>query len=1162
MARIFLSHSSMDDATAIAVRDWLSLQGWDDVFLDLDPERGIVAGERWERALHDAVNRCEVVVFVVSRAWLSSRWCLKEFNLAFRLSKRMFALLVEDIPVAELPPDLTANWQIVRLHAGVDHEPLRVSLPNGHEEHVTFSRSALKALRNGLSKAGLDPRFFEWPPQDDPARPPYPGMRPLAIEDAGIFFGREAPVIEALDKLRGFADLNSRVFVILGASGAGKSSFLRAGLLPRLARDDRHFATLPLVRPERKAVQGRAGLVSSIEAARRAAARPLSRARISEILADPSADLSGLLLGELAEAARPPILEGGAPVVPQPALVLPIDQGEELFADGDNPEATQFLSILRRLVTAENLRLIVLVAMRSDSYEALQAAQAMAGIEQSTMSLPPLPRGAYATVIEGPAARLRDTRRPLTIEPALTAALLGDIESGGAKDALPLLAFTLERLYVEHGGDGDLTLAEYRELGGIAGSINAAVERALSRADADDAVPRDREARLALLRRAIIPWLAGIDPETNAPRRRVARLSEIPEEARPLVQHLVAERLLSIEQAFSEHGQRRGEVTVEPVHEALLRQWGLLEGWLKDEAGAFSIASSIKSAVAEWEANGRGSAWLSHQAGRLEDALALSSRTDFAEYFGDADRAYLDAAVKADRARRDRELADARALAEARGIAANRQRQVTARTRVGAAVAGLLACVALVAAYFGWQSAITANKRLGEAVATAETVVSDIATEFGKQKSMPIGLVRRVLERSISLLDRLAERSEDPQVRLAKARALTETGYAFRTLGDLESAARTSSSLHELLDTVASVAADLDIRRLRAGAFRLSGDVALASQQAQPAFEAYEKEVELRQSVASEFPDDASTTNELTLAMNRLADAMTALGRREDAHEIYRNQLTIRQELLAKDPGSPELKRQVAVSLLKIADGHSALNEPDLARKALNEAIVIVRQLVDADSENGEYARDLATMVERLGTLDLADGRLGAAHDAFEKALEIRTGLAEKNPDRVDWAREEAAAADQLAHVKMQQEAFGEAKTLFTLALGIRLRLYDDDQNSLPRLRDLFLSRISLGDLGLIAGKNADAAQQFAFALAASETARQLAPNSNGVTVDRILAISKLAEAEDDRGLQAMAEVEQTLTRLSDASDISERERAAIREVERIIALIKSTSPK
>ena len=167
-----------------------------------------------------------------------------------------------------------------------------------------------------------------------------------------------------------------------------------------------------------------------------------------------------------------------------------------------------------------------------------------------------MPKGAYAEVIKGPARRLEGTKRALKIEEPLVDALLSDIEGGGAKDALPLLAFTLERLYREHGGDGDLKLSEYEELGRVKGSIEAAVERALKAADADPKIPRDREARLALLRRGLIPWLAGIDPDTGTPRRRIARQSEIPAESRPLIDLLVEQRLLVHR---CREGHRRGD---------------------------------------------------------------------------------------------------------------------------------------------------------------------------------------------------------------------------------------------------------------------------------------------------------------------------------------------------------------------------------------------------------------------------------------------------------------------------------------------------------------------------------------------------------------------------------------------------------------------------
>ena len=209
MARIFLSHSSKNNAAAIALRDWIVAGGWDEhPFLDLDPERGIAAGERWERALHQEAERCEVVLFLVSREWLKSDWCLKEFNLAQKLNKRLFDVLIDDLPLADLPTTLTTIWQIVNLASGNDHKLYRANLPDlSKEEHVTFSRSGLARLKAGLDKAGLDPRFFAWPPESETDRSPYPGLRPLEAEDAGIFFGREAPTVVALDRLRGLREV-------------------------------------------------------------------------------------------------------------------------------------------------------------------------------------------------------------------------------------------------------------------------------------------------------------------------------------------------------------------------------------------------------------------------------------------------------------------------------------------------------------------------------------------------------------------------------------------------------------------------------------------------------------------------------------------------------------------------------------------------------------------------------------------------------------------------------------------------------------------------------------------------------------------------------------------------------------------------------------------
>ena len=709
MSRIFISHSSSDNAAAVALRDWLVASGWDDLFLDLDPQRGIAAGERWERKLNEAANRCEAVLFLVSRSWLASDWCLKEFHLATRLNKRMFGVLVEDLSLSDLPGELTKTWELVSLAAGKDHLMLRARIPPDDEEvHVTFSRSGLAKLKAGLAKAGLDPGFFEWPPKHDPDRAPYRGLKALEAEDAGIFFGREAPTIAALDRLRGLREAAPpRFLVILGASGAGKSSFLRAGLIPRFERDDRHFVALPVVRPGRSVLSGETGLIRSLEVALKQAGMRVARASLRTAVDEGAAKLIPLLQ-ELADKGRVPGTEGEAEAK-APSLVLSIDQAEELFAGEGATEAGRFLSLLKDLVLAQAPDVIVVVTIRSDSYEQLQNARPLEGIDQKPFSLPPMPQGAYQTVIEGPARRLANSRRSLRIDPALTQRLLADIETGGGKDALPLLAFTLQRLYADYGGDGALELSEYESLGGLEGSIEAAVAAALKRADDDPAIPRDHQARLSLLRRGLIPWLAGIDPDAGSPRRQVARYHEIPEEARPLIGHLIEARLLA-----SDVDPETQERTVEPAHEALLRQWGLLKEWLAEDLAVLTTLEGVQRATRDWLANAKDPGWLSHAAGRLEDAERLRQRDDLARKLTPDDWAYLEACRTAENDRRNRELEQARQLAE-------EQQKVAKRTRVGFLVASLLAAIAIAAAGYGWVKQKEAQTETARAISSEST---------------------------------------------------------------------------------------------------------------------------------------------------------------------------------------------------------------------------------------------------------------------------------------------------------------------------------------------------------------------------------------------------------------------------------------------------------
>jgi hypothetical protein len=135
MARLFISHSSRNNEKAIEVRDWLAANGWNDVFLDLDPERGIVAGQRWKEALQQAAYRCEVVLALVSAEWLASGWCKSEIDAA-----RLMGIIVA----------LT----------GIDKSEVPIDLLDEQFVDLSGDPQAYPRLKEGLKHAGLDPLSF------------------------------------------------------------------------------------------------------------------------------------------------------------------------------------------------------------------------------------------------------------------------------------------------------------------------------------------------------------------------------------------------------------------------------------------------------------------------------------------------------------------------------------------------------------------------------------------------------------------------------------------------------------------------------------------------------------------------------------------------------------------------------------------------------------------------------------------------------------------------------------------------------------------------------------------------------------------------------------------------------------------------------------------
>ena len=314
-------------------------------------------------------------------------------------------------------------------------------------------------------------------------------------------------------------------------------------------------------------------------------------------------------------------------------MLIAIDQGEELFAAEDAAESERFIAMLGNLLAhpPEGLDPLALMTIRADSVDPLLQRVPKLGIDAPHMRpLPPLSVSAYRDVITKPAAVYARRVARLDVEPELVELL---VEKSTGKDALPLLAFTLQRMFDLYHKEQRLTVADYGAMGGIEGSIDRALVEAQKIASA--AGSQDN------LRRLLIPGLATWDPAANAAKRIVSLETDLLSGDRaslaPLANALVQTRLLT-----------RGPGTLEVAHEALLRR-PTIDGWLQDQKDALKLRDDVLKEANEWTVADKPDKDLVRRGARLEAALALHKNTDYASALSPAND-YLAACQKLEQA--------------------------------------------------------------------------------------------------------------------------------------------------------------------------------------------------------------------------------------------------------------------------------------------------------------------------------------------------------------------------------------------------------------------------------------------------------------------------------------------------------------------------------
>jgi WD40 repeat protein/serine/threonine protein kinase len=549
------------------------------------------------------------------------------------------------------------------LQALLDHH-LRDQIPSIREARPDLPASLDRAIAQATAKdprnrfsdalelaAGVRTALKGTPLVVEPVggiRNPYKGLRAFLEADAADFFGRETVAKRLLGRLEE-PEPTSRFLAVVGPSGSGKSSVVRAGLVPALRRgalagSERWYVIdlLPGPHPMRELESALLGL---------AVEPPPS------LLDSLEGDTRGLLLA--AERILPD---------PDAELVIVLDQLEEVFTlVEDEDERLHILESLRVATQESGGRVRVVATLRADFFDQPLSVRGFGDLlAQRTEAITPMSPEELERAIVAPAERAG-----LTVEPRLLAASIADVvdQPGG----LPLLQFTLTEL-AERREDGVLTLAGYRRIGGISGALARRAEQIFE--------GTSEEAREAC--RQLFLRLVTLGEGSEDTRRRVRR-----SELKPIADARTVDGVL---EAFGRHrllsfdrDTATREPTVEIAHEALLLAWERLRDWIDEAREDIRTQRRLAFSVAEWEAAERDASFLL-RGSRLDQVQAWAETTTLA--ISEEDRAYLRESTATQRAVQEHE----RAL-ERRSI--RRLRSLVALGVAAALVASTLTVIAV-----------------------------------------------------------------------------------------------------------------------------------------------------------------------------------------------------------------------------------------------------------------------------------------------------------------------------------------------------------------------------------------------------------------------------------------------------------------------------------
>ncbi len=490
---------------------------------------------------------------------------------------------------------------------------------------------------------------------------PYRGLAAFQPDDADRFFGRDGLVAELVERVE-----RDRVLFVIGPSGSGKSSAVRAGLIPAVVKGE-------IPGSERWGV----ALFSPSADPAKELAYQLQRAE-REDGDGPGRGTTGTSPTELRAVADAICDRTGG-------LLIVIDQFEELFTLSSHRDQEAFVQTLAALVDQGASRVRLVMAMRADFYGVCATFPWLVRRATSNQALVgPMSRPDLRKVIEEPASAAG-----LQLEDGLVDTVLQDAGTDAA--ALPLISHAMAETWRRRDGR-TLTLQGYRDAGGVAGSISKTADT-LYESVMDDA---EREACRRLMLRLVAPGEGTSDTRRRLPANELGRDPE-PELSRQVAAEMTDARLLTVDRD-----------SIEIAHEALLRSWPRLRRWIDEARDDLRTRQRVGHAAAEWIAEDRDPDLL-YRGTPLHAAREWAA--EHVEALGPDEQAFLAASVAADERER------------ARAEEASRRSRRLRRTAV--AVLGALTVAAVVASLIAFSALGQSRRRYAESLAHQAWAVAD-----------------------------------------------------------------------------------------------------------------------------------------------------------------------------------------------------------------------------------------------------------------------------------------------------------------------------------------------------------------------------------------------------------------------------------------------------